>query len=97
MLFKAQQDSGILRTQEPHLVEVTWVKTLYQSTTLLCGTLVLKPIKRLQENKRESYLTTSNIYVVSDSKNPDNEGKVFLFRYGKKIFDKLMKANATRV
>lgn len=31
----------------------------------------------------------SNIYVVKDPANPDNEGKVFLFRYGKKIFDKL--------
>ena len=30
--------------------------------------------------------------MVSDSKNPHNEGKVFLFRYGKKIFDKLMAA-----
>ena len=33
----------------------------------------------------------SNIYVVSDPKNPANEGKVFLFKYGKKIFDKLTK------
>jgi hypothetical protein len=31
----------------------------------------------------------SNIYVVTDSGNPANEGKVFLFKYGKKIFDKL--------
>lgn len=31
----------------------------------------------------------SNIYVVKDPANPANEGKVFLFRYGKKIFDKL--------
>lgn len=32
----------------------------------------------------------SNIYVVSDPSNPQNEGKVFLFQYGKKIFDKIM-------
>jgi hypothetical protein len=32
----------------------------------------------------------SNIYVVTDSANPDNEGKVFLYKYGKKIFDKIM-------
>lgn len=31
----------------------------------------------------------SNIYVVKDSGNPENEGKVFKYRYGKKIFDKL--------
>jgi hypothetical protein len=29
---------------------------------------------------------------VSDSKHPENEGKVFLFRYGKKIFDKIMES-----
>ena len=34
----------------------------------------------------------SNIYVVSDPGNPSNEGKVFLYQYGKKIFDKLMDA-----
>lgn len=32
----------------------------------------------------------SNIYVVSDPSNPENEGKVFLYEYGKKIFDKIM-------
>ena len=31
----------------------------------------------------------SNIYVIQDQSNPQNEGKVFLFKYGKKIFDKL--------
>ena len=34
----------------------------------------------------------SNILVVSDPSNPDNEGKVFMYKYGKKIFDKLMEA-----
>lgn len=31
----------------------------------------------------------SNIYVIKDPANPENEGKVFLFRYGKKLFDKI--------
>jgi hypothetical protein len=31
-----------------------------------------------------------NILVVSDSSNPENEGKVKLFKFGKKIFDKIM-------
>ena len=31
----------------------------------------------------------SNIMVVKDGENPQNEGKVFLFKYGKKIFDKI--------
>ena len=46
-----------------------------------------KETARKQKRKLEYY---SNIYVVSDPKHPENEGKVFLFRYGKKIFDKIM-------
>jgi hypothetical protein len=42
----------------------------------------------VREQKRRLHYI-SNIYVVSDPKNPDNEGKVFLFKYGKKIFDKI--------
>ena len=34
----------------------------------------------------------SNIIVLSDAKHPENEGKVFLFTYGTKIFAKLMNA-----
>ena len=48
-----------------------------------------KDIARKQK-RRLHYV--SNIYVVSDSANPDNEGQVFLYQYGKKIFDKLMDA-----
>jgi hypothetical protein len=44
--------------------------------------------KQARAQKRKlNYI--SNIYVVSDPKNPENEGKVFLFKYGKKIFDKI--------
>lgn len=34
----------------------------------------------------------SNIIVIKDPKNPENEGKIFLFSYGQKIFDKLTTA-----
>lgn len=40
-----------------------------------------------KQKRRLHYV--SNIYVVKDPANPQNEGKVFLFMYGKKIFDKL--------
>jgi len=47
--------------------------------------------KQAREQKRRlNYI--SNILVVSDPKNPENEGKVFLFKYGKKIFDKITMA-----
>ena len=45
-----------------------------------------KDIARKRKRKLSYY---SNIYMVSDPKHPENEGKVFLFRYGKKIFDKI--------
>ena len=48
-----------------------------------------KEIARKQKRKLQYY---SNVYVVTDPKNPHNEGKVFLFRYGKKIYDKLLAA-----
>ena len=46
-----------------------------------------KEIARRQKRKLQYF---SNIYVVEDPKHPENEGKVFLFRFGKKIFDKVM-------
>ena len=43
----------------------------------------------VRDRKRKlSYF--SNIYVVKDPANPANEGKVFLYKFGKKIFDKIM-------
>ena len=48
-----------------------------------------KEIARKQKRKLQYY---SNVYVVEDPANPQNEGKVFLYRYGKKIFDKIMEA-----
>jgi hypothetical protein len=53
------------------------------------GTETNKETVRKQKRKLSYY---SNIYVVKDPTNPANEGKVFLFKYGKKIFDKIMEA-----
>ena len=53
------------------------------------GSETNKEIVRKQKRKLNYY---SNIYVVKDPTNPSNEGKVFLFKYGKKIFDKIMEA-----
>ena len=45
-----------------------------------------KEIARKQKRKLSYY---ANVYVVKDASNPDNEGKVFLYKFGKKIFDKI--------
>ena len=46
-----------------------------------------KETARKQKRKLSYY---ANIYVVKDPANPQNEGGVFLFKFGKKIFDKIM-------
>jgi len=53
------------------------------------GSEANKETVRKQKRKLSYY---SNIYVVKDPANPANEGRVFLFKYGKKIFDKIMEA-----
>ena len=45
--------------------------------------------KNIARDRRRKLSYYSNIYVVEDSMNPENEGKVFLYRYGKKIFEKI--------
>ena len=58
----------------------------YNSQLWNSGIEANKDIARKQK-RRLTYI--SNIYVVSDTKNPQNEGKVFLYKFGKKIFDKV--------
>jgi hypothetical protein len=48
-----------------------------------------KETARKQKRKLSYY---SNVYVVKDPKHPENEGKVFLYKYGKKIHDKIITA-----
>tara|TARA_Y100000310_G_scaffold297419_1_gene330414 strand:+ start:238 stop:1140 length:903 start_codon:yes stop_codon:yes gene_type:complete len=48
--------------------------------------------KDIARNRKRKLSYISNIMVVSDPANPQNEGKVFLYKYGKKIFDKINEA-----
>lgn len=52
----------------------------------------LESDKKLAGERKRKLTYIANILVVSDPKNPQNEGKVFLFRFGKKIFDKIKDA-----
>lgn len=45
--------------------------------------------KTIARNQKRKLYYISNIYVVKDSQAPQNEGKVFLFKYGAKIFEKI--------
>ena len=48
--------------------------------------------KETARKQKRKLTYVSNIYVVKDPANPENEGQVFLYKYGKKIFDKLTAA-----
>lgn len=45
--------------------------------------------KKIARDRKRKLSYLSNILVVTDAANRENEGKVFVFKYGKKIFDKL--------
>jgi hypothetical protein len=57
------------------------------STLWNSGSDANKEIARKQKRKLHFYV---NILVISDPKHPENEGQVRLFKFGKKIFDKIM-------
>ena len=48
--------------------------------------------KEAARKQKRKLTYVANIYVVKDPANPANEGKVFLYKFGKKIFDKLTAA-----
>ena len=49
----------------------------------------LESDKEIARKQKRRLKYVANVYVVKDSANPENEGKVFLYQFGKKIFDKL--------
>jgi hypothetical protein len=58
----------------------------YNSVLWNRGTETAK--KQASVQKRKTHFI-SNIFVIEDSANPSNNGKVFLYKYGKKIFEKI--------
>lgn len=60
------------------------------NTTLWNSGIEANKEQARKQKRRLHYV--SNVYVVSDPKNPDNEGKVFKYRFGKKIFEQLKEA-----
>lgn len=52
----------------------------------------LESDKKIARERKRKLTFISNVLVITDQQNPENEGKVFLFKYGKKLFDKLNEA-----
>lgn len=49
------------------------------------------PERKQARNQKRRLHYVANVYIVSDPQNKDAEGKVFLFKFGKKIMDKILK------
>ena len=52
----------------------------------------LESDKDLARVRKRKLTYISNVYIVSDPSNPQNEGKVFLYKYGVKIYEKIQEA-----
>jgi hypothetical protein len=63
-----------------------------EHNSILYGILASKQTKTLLVNRNANCLTSLTFYVVSDPSNPENEGQIKLFKFGKKIFDKITEA-----
>jgi len=61
----------------------------YNSTLWNSGIEANKEIARKQK-RRLVYI--ANVLIISDPKNPENEGQIKLYKFGKKIFDKINEA-----
>jgi hypothetical protein len=59
------------------------------STLWNSGIEANKQVARDRKRKLSYY---ANVYVVEDPKHPENNGKVFVYKFGKKIFDKITEA-----
>jgi len=62
----------------------------YNSTLWNSTTDDASPIRATVRKQKRKLSYVSNIYVVNDPKHPENNGGVFLFKFGKKIYDKIM-------
>jgi len=61
-----------------------------EANTILWNEVGTNEAKAIARQRKRKLFYISKIYVVRDPGNPDNEGKVFFFRYGRKIFEMIM-------
>jgi hypothetical protein len=50
------------------------------------------PARKQARDQKRKLTYISNVYIINDQANPENNGKVFLFKFGKKIWDKINEA-----
>ncbi len=85
------QGPGGLWYIENSLTSIGQPDPVSEANTVLWNTGRDEDKVTVRDRKRRLHYV-SNILVVSDPANPQNEGKVFLYKFGKKIFDKVMES-----
>jgi len=73
---------------EKSLTSIGLPDPLSESNSLLWNSGIEKDKEVARDRKRRLHYV-SNVLIISDPANPENDGKVFLYKYGKKIFDKI--------
>ncbi len=61
-----------------------------ESNSYLWNVIGTEEAQKIVRDRKRRLSYTSKIYVIRDPGNPENEGKVFFFSYGKKIFEKII-------
>tara|TARA_R110000822_G_scaffold101565_2_gene227743 strand:- start:716 stop:1645 length:930 start_codon:yes stop_codon:yes gene_type:complete len=75
---------------EKSLTSLGQVDPLSESNSRLWNEDGSEEAKRTVRERKRNLRYVANVLVISDPSAPDNEGKVMLYRFGKKIFDKIM-------
>jgi len=75
---------------EKSLTSLSQSDPLSESNSRLWNEDGSEEAKRTVRERKRNLRYVANVLVISDPSAPDNEGKVMLYRFGKKIFDKIM-------
>ncbi len=75
---------------EKSLTSIGQVDPLSESNSKLWNEDGSEEAKRIVRERKRNLRYIANVLIVSDPSAPENEGQVKLYRFGKKIFDKIM-------
>ena len=75
---------------EKSLTSLGQVDPLAESNSRLWNEDGSEEAKRTVRERKRNLRYVANVLVISDPSAPSNEGKVMLYKFGKKIFDKIM-------
>ena len=75
---------------EKSLTSIGQADPLSESNSKLWNEDGSEEAKRIVRERKRNLRYIANVLIISDPSNPENEGQVKMYRFGKKIFDKIM-------